>query len=56
MPNPWYNKLVDMLTPPVLRVVCTTPYGISMSTLFQPPGTLPPDEPKLDSCIVVWVT
>ncbi len=36
MPNPWYNKLVDMLNPPVSRVACATPYGISMSTLFQP--------------------
>ncbi|MCD4726890.1 MAG: hypothetical protein K8R46_04470, partial [Pirellulales bacterium] len=42
---PWYNKLVDMLSLSVLRVVYTTPYGISMSTLFQPLGTLPPDEP-----------
>jgi hypothetical protein len=29
-----------MLILSVLRVVCTTPYGISMSALFQPLGTL----------------
>ena len=49
-PTPFFRRMADSLAVPSVQIVtphhnkCRRAYGISMSTLFQPLGTLPPDD------------